>query len=255
MSNLREQEKTGALLEQTYALCGARPDRADLLAWAEEALALARELDAREAPARLRSVLEEICTLVEAHPASFAPAADWAEERVPLESGEHALILLDALAGAPERAALDEVEAVEAVSLDRLLESLPEEGIGAADEAIRGARTWSARVVELFRRAAASADTVRLAASPEDAQEEDYVLLGRLDEGELVLTRGGPSVWVDWYGSGAPRLTIDGEEIAPRPLPQGEGRRWPLGSKQPPLSLRLALGDSVLTLRIDADAD
>src|SRR5690606_41509693 len=118
-----------------------------------------------------------------------------------------------------------------------------------------GALACAARRVELVCQAAASPGTVGRAARAEDAQEVDCVLRGRLDEGELVLTRGGPSVWVDWYGSGAPRLTIDGEEIAPRPLPQGEGRRWPLGSKQPPLSFRLALGDSVLTLRIDADAD
>lgn len=252
MSDLRKHLDTGALLDAAYDLCGAPPSEAELIDWAERALAFARELDAGRAPARLRAVLEEVCALVEAHPASFAPAATWAEAKLDARPRHHALLLLDALASAPEREAMDAAGEPSA-SFERLFASLPPEKVRAADEAIRGARAWEAQVHELFRRAAERTEAVRFAARADSSFEEDYVLLARLEEGELLLTRNEAAVWVDWYGAGEPRLRIDGEELPPRPLPQGEGRRWPLPAKAPPFSLRLELGDLVHSVRIPAD--
>lgn len=233
---------TGATLKTAYDFCAAPPPKEALLEWCEKALAIARRLDEKGRPEVLRATLEEIVALVEAHPASFAEAAKWADERWAEAPGPWAIRLLDALASAPELAAIDATEAASALDVDRLLASLPAEKLAAADEALRASREWKAAVQKLFDRARASAELPRFAAQTA-AEEEDHVLLERIGKGELVLTRSHAEVYVDWYGPGEPALFVGDVELSPRNLPQGEGRRWPLPSLSRPIWLRLVAED------------
>lgn len=239
---------SGALLREAYRFCERPPGEAALLPWAKAAEAFARALDEEASSPPLHASFEELCALVDTHPASFAAAAPWAEERLEAlgaEAGDRALLLLDALASAPERAAMDD-EALDlpGPALDELLASLPPEGLEAADAAIRSARAWQAEVRQLFGRAEREARRPGIAVAALDGApvEEDYVLLCRVAEGELVLTRNEATVFVDWYGRGEPELSVGGATLEPRPLPQGQGRRWPLPARARPYELRLELG-------------
>src|SRR5690606_33438345 len=160
---------TGATLKTAYDFCAAPPPKEALLEWCEKALAIARRLDEKGRPEVLRATLEEIVALVEAHPASFAEAAKWADERWAEAPGPWAIRLLDALASAPELAAIDATEAASALDVDRLLASLPAEKLAAADEALRASREWKAAVQELFDPARATPAPPRFAAPPAPA--------------------------------------------------------------------------------------
>lgn len=262
---------TGALLEEAYRFCGRAPDAEELLPWAEKVLRLGEEIDQRGGPESLRAALGELCTLVEAHPEDFTALADWAEEKLetwglegfPTESAgsfgeqsprEGAFLFLDALASAPERAALDR-EASAPPDAERILASLPPESLQRADRAIREARDWKAKVHELFARAEQHGQKgapISFAALADSPLEEDYILLHRRAEGELLLTRSEASVFADWYGEGEPELTVDGRNLAHRPLPQGQGRRWSLPGQARPFTLRLEFGDLAYSIEIPA---
>ena len=234
---------TGATLKMAYDFCAAQPPKEALVTWCEKAMAIARRLDEKGRPEVLRTTLEEIVGLVEAHPASFVEAEEWAKERLTESPGPWALRLLDALASAPELAAIDEAEApAPAIDVDRLLALLPADQLAAADEALRAAAGWKAAVTALFDRARASAELPRFAARS-GAPDEDHVLLERIGEGELVLTRSHAELYVDWYGPGEPALFAEGVELAPRNLPHGEGRRWLLPLHRRPIRLRLVTED------------
>lgn len=241
---------TGATLKTAYDFCSARPRPEALLEWCEKVLALARRLDEKGRPESLRSVLEEIVGLVETHPTSFVQAAGWADEKLASVPGPWSVRFLDALASAPELAAIDEAPSpFPALDVDALTASLPAERLRAADAAIRGAREWRASVRELFDRARSSGAVERFAAL-DAAPEEDHVLLERFPEGELVLTRSHALLYVDWYGPGEPRLFAEGAELPARHLPQGEGRRWKLSTLSRPIRLRLVFEDVVHSVEI-----
>lgn len=244
---------TGALLDEAYAFCDGTPELEALLSWAEKVRRFAEGLDEGAIPAGRFAILEEICTVVEAHPATFAPAADWAEERMEVGTKPHALLFLDALADGPGLAEMD-AEAMEqgTEDLERHLARIPLPKLQAADAAIRRARAWQAQVIELFRRQAEAAAEAKITFAAQDGTplDEDYVLLARFEEGELLLARSRASLSVDWYGAGDPLLFLEDEELSHRPLPQGEGRRWPLPDRAPPFSLRLRLGPLSHSVRV-----
>lgn len=249
---------SGALLRSAHAFCGGSPSEEELLRWADEVDRLAQMLDRDGASESLHELLRELCDLVDTHPATFAPAAAWAEEKLEEENapvGDHSLLFLDALASAPERAALDEAAARESgPGAEQLLATLPPELLECADEAIRKARAWKAQVHQLFARAQKEEPGITFAAALEAPPfEEDYVLLCRLHGGELLLTRSRSSLFVDWYGGGKPELFLDGEKLDHRPLPQGEGRRWALPRALPPFTLRLELGAISHSVEIPAE--
>lgn len=113
--------------------------------------------------------------------------------------------------------------------LEAALEKLPLEQVEEAAQALRDARSWGTNVVALRRKARAATEEsgpIRLAARR--SQPGEHVLLRRLDEGELVLTRLDDTLYLDWYGAASASLEVNGLRVDAADEAIEGGTRWRL---------------------------
>lgn len=195
--------------------------------WAQDALLVAEVAPYLPAERRRRAeeVLEEVACLAESAPEPFLGAAQVAADRRECERpGETTARLLEAFESLPELVELDRKPTAAATLEDvyRVLSRrVPdraeiERRIRRADEALSRATARKAQVIELFRRDA----PLRMAAAVPDPLPA-HALLRRLGEGELLLVRRGGRPVLEWWGPGAPTVSLvergSTRELLPEP--------------------------------------
>lgn len=236
------------------------------LAWCERALELAAalpHLPERFAEATAQA-LKYADLLIEAHPAAFLPAAEALVPRLDEEdppAGPYQTLLLQ-LSLCEELAAWDEAEGLAASPAEGWTAAFAKvsgEAVAAASEAWATSLRWKESVRELLERAKAALETARgpatigLFALHDDLQslEEDYVLLRRIRGGELILTRAGGQLFLDWYGSGSPTLLVGGVPIPQERQLAGRAQaRWPLDLDAQGQTLRIEFDDETIEVRL-----
>lgn len=256
------------LLDRGYRLAEGPGEEGEVVRWAWDLLLVANVAPYLEEPARNRAleVIEDALDLIEAHPARFREAASVAEDResnerpgrIPDTLGKD---LLRAFAETPELAAYDDSlpDASKEDPMERWLRSVPPERLTEADEALRQARDWSGEVIQLRRAARAEKeaevedlDRIRFAASSIASLSDgvgEYILLRRWLGGELVLSREGAEVFLEWYGPETPVVSFTpGAPSAADPI-EG-GLRWRLPEGDEELRIDVAIGPNRIELVI-----
>jgi len=227
---------------------------------------------------RMLEVADEAALMIEANPGPFVSAA------ASLVADLHRFGRVEHLACAdlvqvcerlPEIAAIDGVEPAQAkaakeleasygaaanarVLLDDVLRSAPRELVEGAGAALRDARGWAEKVTSLrraARREGGDAAPLRLAARSAGGIG-GHVLLRRIPEGELLLSREADRLFLDWYPS-APAARVEATARAgeggdlPR-MPLEGGIRWALPDRSDPLPVAVDVGGLRLELVLPA---
>lgn len=214
--------------------------------------------------ARMLEVADEATLMIEANPGPFLDAAASLVERF---GGAEQLACADLLRVCerlPNIAAIDGVRpptlAVQEAGfanepsadarswLDDVLRSAPRELLEGADAALRDAGQWANKVTSLrraTRREAGEAARLRLAARSA-GEVGEHVLLRRVPEGELLLSRDDDRLFLDWYPS-APAESMEAtarvdDDRALVSAPLEGGIRWALPDRSDPLPIEVDVG-------------
>jgi len=215
--------------------------------------------------ARMFEVTDEATLMIEANPGPFLAAAASLVEDVRRFGRAERLACADLLRVCerlPKIAAIDDGAEAQGMAvqeagaayepsadarawLDDVLRSAPRELLEGADAALRDAGQWADKVTSLrraTRHLAGGAAPLRLAAKGAGELGE-HVLLRRVPEGELLLSRDADRLYLDWYPSAhaesmEARARLDDDRaLASAPLEGGV--RWALPDRPDPLPIEV----------------